>query len=196
MWGKKWNRKNKISNDYLKKNHTINKKEDINNKTKKINKQINEIILNDNKSKNQKFIEKDNKIQNDEDIKSKVKKINIKINEKNKDNETNTDKSIIKKEIKEYEGKENKYIDYYVLQNYKIQPVITDSKYNVFFFIGIIEKFVDYISLSTYFNNFSYLQFWKSSYINFKSYFIDEAIIKKKTKNKIFKDSSSCKERC
>ena len=173
---KKKEMESKISNENFKINHIINKKQEyINHKQKNKNNHIeikDQAVYN---NKNPNVTENHNTIQNDKKKKiNEGKKIVI---EKIKDNKE------IKYEVREYEGKISNEINYNSLYNYTIQPVIKDSKFNIFFLIGIIEKYVDYLYLSTYVDNSSlftrYIKFFSPSLINYKPYYIDEAMFYK-----------------
>ena len=55
-----------------------------------------------------------------------------------------------KKEYKEYKGTKENEIIYNPISDYKIQPIIADSKYNYFFILVIPQKLMDSIKISIY----------------------------------------------
>ena len=72
---------------------------------------------------------------------------------------------------KEYDGKQANRLEYYLINDYKINPLITNSKYNIFFVLPIISKKIDEIGILTFQDE---SVFYKKSYIIHKFYFINE----------------------
>ena len=130
------------------------KSKDNNLKKGQIKNEINDSIKIDNNNDKGKIEEQKNNL---EDIKN---------NDKNINNNLNTIE--IKKSIlKEYEGfklDENLIIP---LNNYHIEPIINDSKYNIFFFLIIENTFIEKLKISIYVSE---------TKINFKYYFLYEYI--------------------
>ena len=76
--------------------------------------------------------------------------------------------------LKEYEGLELDEIITYPINNYIIDPIIIDSKYNVFFFLIIKETSLENLKLSVYITR---------KKVQFKHYFIYDQQIKIKEEN-------------
>ena len=73
-----------------------------------------------------------------------------------------------------YEGKKVEKVEYTAINEYKISPLITDEKYNIFFLFLVKEKNIKNLSLATYVDDSSFLPFGSSSYIMYKHYYIYE----------------------
>ena len=104
---------------------------------------------------------KDEKGKNKEKIEDPLKNDNLEVlynKEKGKKN-------------KEYDGKQTKELHTYSIKGYKINPLIKDSKYNIFFILPIKEKDINDLYLVTYRDESS---FYKSSYIIYNFYFVNE----------------------
>ena len=160
---------NNILNN-IKENNNLSNKE--NNKLRKRNKS-----LNYNRRVNQTGI-KENFKDDGENVERIISDEVFSIND---DFKEEMNKTIIKKE---YQGKKINYINYHSIKNYRIQSIIKDSKYNIFFLLIIYDKYINHLSLSTYvyissFFGFSYI------IIDYPHYFINEQnIIKKNEKVK------------
>ena len=104
---------------------------------------------------------KDEKGKNKEKIEDPLKNDNLEVlynKEKGKKN-------------KEYDGKQTKELETSSIKGYKIDPLIKDSKYNIFFILPIKEKDINELYLVTYRDESS---FYKSSYIIYNFYFVNE----------------------
>ena len=107
-------------------------------------------------------------IKSGKDIINKAKEINMQNIDKNK-NKKEKPRIANPLEAKVEEVKVEKESDkkkYHSLKNYKIQPLNTDSKYNIFFIFTLQEKYISGASLSTFFDNSASLFF--DSYVNYK----------------------------
>ncbi len=146
-----------------------NPKENLNNFIKKDeNKIINDINNQDKKPDNLKF----------RSTNKNAKKDNIKDPLKNVE-----DKKVIEisgKVNNKYEGKISKEIDIISLENYKINPLINDAKYNIFFILSLNEKNIHYNKIGIYedqtgfftmsktINNLNYYIIYENQFINTK----------------------------
>ena len=142
----------------VKSNSNINKESILNNEIKEENNNEDKKVNNNDKGPNQ----------NDDLKKNKNKDNNTVIVDLGKENTT--------KEIPKIESQDNKDLGLnenksFPLDIYKIQTLVYDSEYNIFFFIAIKDTFIKNIKLSIYFPD---------SKIYFKPYFIFEKIIQKK----------------
>ena len=78
---------------------------------------------------------------------------------------------------KEYKGTKSKAIVYIPIADYKIEPIINDSKYNIFFILTIPKMFINLIKFSVHEKQTNY----NGEYI--QSYFISYGILFIKQKN-------------
>ena len=104
---------------------------------------------------------KDEKIKDKEKIKDPLKNDNLEVlynKEKGKKN-------------KEYDGKQTKELETSSIKGYKIDPLIKDSKYNIFFILPINEKDINDLYLVTFIDESG---FYKRSYIIYNYYFVNE----------------------
>ena len=80
------------------------------------------------------------------------KKLIIDNNEEQKTNDENiyniSNRVLVKQ--KEYKGTKNENIIFYPLSDYKIEPIINDSKFNYFFILVIPQKLMDSIKISVH----------------------------------------------
>ncbi len=114
---------------------------------------------------------KEIKINNIERNDNYGKKYNKNKNINNESSKVNKfEKEIIKKE---FLGNKSSNINNYPLYNYRINSIIKDSKYNIFFILIIEEKNINQSFLSTFSNETGYFSF-SSTYINYTFYFINE----------------------
>ena len=98
-----------------------------------------------------------------------IKKFLIDNNEEQKNNDENiissTNKVLVKP--KEYKGTKSEDKIFYPLTNYKIEPIINDSKYNYFFILVIPQKLMNSIKISIYDK-----KSFKTEEMNVQSYYI------------------------
>ena len=194
---------NKNKNDIIHENNKIikeQKNKEIENKIIKEqeNKNKNDIIVENNKliiEQNNKEIE--NKIIKEQEYKNKndiiVENNKIIKEQKNKEienkkgddkrnkkliNQNNIKKIEKKKDLKEYKGQKSNNIIYTSLNINKIHPIINDSKYNLFFILGIQEKKINSTNLSIYTEHKNSIFFGTYYYI-YNYYFLEQQIISK-----------------
>jgi len=120
--------------------------------------------------------EKEKKKMFEIDVGNETKLRNAKQNipDKNKKNKNKVDDPLSnkpKEEKLEKEEKKDKNIKYKKMENCKVQEILKDSKYNIFFLLIIQEKYIKNLELSTFYNNSGILS---SSYINYDFHFIYE----------------------
>ena len=108
----------------------------------------------------------------------------------NKEENFNADENIndLSKKIvlikKEYKGTKSKAIVYIPIADYKIEPIINDSKYNIFFILAIPKMFIDRIKFSVHEKQTNYNEeYIQSYYISYEIHFIGE-----KNENKFNQD--------
>ena len=180
----KSNKKNNEENNKLNNN---SKKNNNSNQNKLYDNQQNQNQKNETNNKSQNTQEKNN-ISNSKDKIYEIKNEESNINNekkfdknKNKYNEKESPKeNEIKKIIKkEYSGNNSSNITNYPLQYYHINPMIKDSKYNIFFILIIQEKYMNQSFLSTYSDETGYFSF-SYTYINYAFSLIN---VKKDIKN-------------
>ena len=188
--------KEKLKN-YLKENINLGQNEEKKKEDKNIDSQKKEDLKkeqNDSEQKNKIVVEKK---ENDKIVKGKEKekeklenkpqnekKINTDDNKKIKDAlPPKEDKKLLEQKLKNenvpkqkkiYEGKKVEKVEYTAINEYKISPLITDEKYNIFFLFLVKEKNIKNLSLATYVDDSSFLPFGSSSYIMYKHYYIYE----------------------
>ena len=112
------------------------------------------------------------KTQNQPNYKNKL----IEEEEKNNDEIPINNSTRILNKKKEYKGTKENEIIYNPISDYKIQPIIADSKYNYFFILVIRQKLMDSIKISIYEKISLYTEEMniQSYYILYQSYFISE----------------------
>ena len=112
------------------------------------------------------------KTQNQPNYKNKI----IEEEEKNNDEIPINNSTRILNKKKEYKGTKENEIIYNPISDYKIQPIIADSKYNYFFILVIPQKLMDSIKISIYEKISFYTEEMniQSYYILYQSYFISE----------------------
>ena len=160
----------------LKENEVINKEKNIENMDKN-NKEVNQKLRGQNKNLNKdKDKDKDKDKGKNKDKDKNKDKNKGKNKEKIKDplskgNDFEIIENNEKKINKEYDGIKSNKIQGYSINNYKIQPLITDAKYNIFFLLPFLEKMINDLNIYIYLNESNLI---KSSYTLFKYYFINE----------------------
>ena len=102
--------------------------------------------------------------------------------EKNKEDENinNSSKKVILMK-KEYKGIKCEKLNFTPISDYKIEPIINDSKYNIFFILPIPQKLINSISFSVHIKKTIYNEDFsmESYYIQYQFFFIGQKNVKK-----------------
>ena len=93
--------------------------------------------------------------------------------------------SIPAQKNKNHEGKKVGKVEKKPISRYKISPLITDEKYNIFFVFLIKEKEINNLSLATYVDDSYFLGLVRTSYIMYNHYYIYEDSYKNTNKEDI-----------
>jgi len=186
--------KEKLKN-YLKEKINLNSKEESEKNEQNIDSKKNEEIKDEekeNKEKQEK--EKQEKQEKEENEKQEKEKEKLKLKGKVEESKgikinkpadlppQNENKKLLEQKLKNenipekknknHEGKKVEKVEKKPINGYKISPLITDEKYNIFFVFIIKEKEINNLSLATYVDDSYFLGFIGTAYIMYNHYYI------------------------